>query len=264
VGKKLKRKDVAIHKDECPEESISCEYGCKEKILRKNTDDHFESNLKTHLLSMMKADQKKIRELTKEKNELILLRQEDQKKISQLENEPKSVVGRSRFFEEYILFYLGQWLGGINKIGSLLYKASRDGFGAIDFHKLCDSKGATLTLIESTEGCIFGGYSEVEWKSREDKAISDKSFLFTLKNIHGIGPTKFDKKKDITVIYRYSCHGPTFGGGHDLYICNYSNTIKSSYSNIGNSYIDTTGKGITLFAGSHYFTTKEIEVYQVI
>jgi len=194
---------------------------------------------------------------------LILLRQEDQKKISQLEEQLKentlSMGGPS-----YML--LLQWLGGTKKIGSLLYKASRDGFGAKDFHRLCNNKGATLTLIESTEGCIFGGYSEVEWKSCDAYVTSDKSFLFTLKNIHGILPTKLDLHKDRALysIFDSSQYGPTFGGGHDICIKKNANTNKSSSSNFPHSYRDTTGKGMTLFAGNQYFTTKEIEVYQVI
>jgi len=193
---------------------------------------------------------------------LILLRGEDQKKISQFED---LLNGRSLLMKEshsYLLL-LQQWLGGTKKIGSLLYKASRDGFGADDFHRLCNNKGATLTLIESTEGCLFGGYSECEWKSIAGYGTSDKSFLFTLKNVHGIPPTKLDNILNKYSICDHPRYGPTFGG-FDLYICNNSNTDKSSYSIHPHSYRDTTGKGMTLFAGNQYFTTKEIEVYQVI
>eukprot|EP01083_Nonionella_stella_P131911 401027_1 len=49
---------------------------------------------------------------------------------------------------------------------SLIFKASRDGFGSNDFHQLCDNKGATLVVVKATHSdIIFGGYSCIAWKS---------------------------------------------------------------------------------------------------
>ena len=31
------------------------------------------------------------------------------------------------------------------------------------FHKCCDDKGPTLTIIKCTNGCIFGGYTTQSW-----------------------------------------------------------------------------------------------------
>ncbi len=44
-----------------------------------------------------------------------------------------------------------------------LYKASSNGFGASDFHKFCDNKGPTLTLIKTTAGHTFGGFTTISW-----------------------------------------------------------------------------------------------------
>ena len=41
----------------------------------------------------------------------------------------------------------------------LLWRGSRHGFGTKKFHSLCDNKGPTLTVIKSTTGYIFGGYT---------------------------------------------------------------------------------------------------------
>ena len=49
--------------------------------------------------------------------------------------------------------------------GNLLYRASRDGWGASNFHSCCDNKGPTLTVIKSGN-YIFGGYTEHEWKGK--------------------------------------------------------------------------------------------------
>jgi hypothetical protein len=45
---------------------------------------------------------------------------------------------------------------------SLLYRGSRDGFGAVDFHSKCDGHSNTLTIIKAAESSyIFGGYTTV-------------------------------------------------------------------------------------------------------
>jgi hypothetical protein len=57
---------------------------------------------------------------------------------------------------------------------TLLWRGSRDGFGARDFHGRCDGRAPTLTLIEDTGGSIFGGFTPVEWESRNhDKQASE-------------------------------------------------------------------------------------------
>ena len=38
----------------------------------------------------------------------------------------------------------------------VLYRATRDGFGAQDFHSHCDTANRTLVIIKSTNGSIFG------------------------------------------------------------------------------------------------------------
>ena len=48
----------------------------------------------------------------------------------------------------------------------LLYRGSRDGWHASDFHKCCDNKGPTVTLIKvvTTDAkYIFGGYTDQSW-----------------------------------------------------------------------------------------------------
>ena len=51
--------------------------------------------------------------------------------------------------------YLKEWAGDYN--WKLLYRASVHNYAASSFHEYCDDKGPTL--IKSTEGWIFGGYT---------------------------------------------------------------------------------------------------------
>jgi hypothetical protein len=78
---------------------------------------------------------------------------------------------------------------------TLLWHGSRDVFRASDFHDGCDGHPNTLTVILDTKGNISGGFTPVEWESRQyDHSVrghnwykadpSLKSWLFTLKNPH--------------------------------------------------------------------------------
>jgi archaellum component FlaC len=56
---------------------------------------------------------------------------------------------------------------------SLLWRGSRDGFGASEFHRRCDGHANTLTVILDTKGNIFGGFTPVKWDSRAAKSWND-------------------------------------------------------------------------------------------
>ena len=44
----------------------------------------------------------------------------------------------------------------------LLYRASRNGWAASNFHAYCDNKGPTVTVVKSGN-YIFGGYTDTSW-----------------------------------------------------------------------------------------------------
>jgi len=50
----------------------------------------------------------------------------------------------------------------------MIYKATLDGFKAADFHRKCDNIGKTLTLIKTTKGYIFGGFTSESWAHTGD------------------------------------------------------------------------------------------------
>ena len=61
-----------------------------------------------------------------------------------------------------------------------LYKASTDGFAAAKFHALCDNKGASLSLIKTTAGHTFGGYTTISWDTSSSYKNDTQSFLFSV------------------------------------------------------------------------------------
>lgn len=63
---------------------------------------------------------------------------------------------------------------------TLLYRGTRDTFKAAKFHELCDNKGATISIIKSKCGKVFGGYTSASWTSVRGYKKDEKSFLFSL------------------------------------------------------------------------------------
>ena len=48
---------------------------------------------------------------------------------------------------------------------SLIYRASRNGWAASNFHSFCDRKGPTVVVVKSGN-YIFGGYTEQHWECK--------------------------------------------------------------------------------------------------
>ena len=151
---------------------------------------------------------------------------------------------------------------------SLLYRATRDGFGSSDFHSRCNGHSNTLTIFKAKgSGFIFGGFSSVEWEpyARGGFKSDPNAFIFSLTN----GENKPVKIKIDPNRYQYAilCHsewGPTFG--RDIQIANNGNTTMEGYSQLGwtyrhPQYRSGTNEACTFLAGSHKFKLNEIEVY---
>jgi hypothetical protein len=146
-----------------------------------------------------------------------------------------------------------------------LYLFCRNGFQASDFHNACDNKGPTLTIIHTTHGYTFGGYSPISWDSSNNYKTHPDCFIFTLTNPHGIPPTKYTLKPgDTKAVKGEPNSGVIFGSGHDIHVYSNSHAESTSNTTFPESYVDTTGKGNGTFTGSRYFTAKEIEVYSVV
>ena len=61
------------------------------------------------------------------------------------------------------------WLSGTLTSAShnytLIYRASRNGWAASNFHSCCDRKGPTVMVVKSGNN-IFGGYTEQQWECK--------------------------------------------------------------------------------------------------
>jgi len=140
----------------------------------------------------------------------------------------------------------------------LIYRGSRNGYSAQEFHDFCDARGSTIILIRSTSKKVFGGYTDVSWNRDDQYQSTDKSFLFSmdfkekfkLKPGHAQYAIKGSKEL-----------GPCFGGGHDLRLSpDFKSEECSGY--IGFSY-EAGGKYASDIYGDTSFFVDEIEVYKV-
>jgi hypothetical protein len=177
-------------------------------------------------------------------------------------------------FDSKILnFHLEKSLYSVCELGSgkkwtLLCRASDHGFLETDFHSKCDNHSHTLTIIKSSHGYVFGGYTEQPWNESPRLYKSDNNaFIFSLIN-KDKRPIKLKIKHHKYAIYASFC-GPTFGGDKyalygDLHI---QDNLRVGNSNLGQAYEHPTyaygsdeAKGFLV--GSFEFQVAEIEVFK--
>jgi hypothetical protein len=160
-----------------------------------------------------------------------------------------------------------------SKSSRLLYRGSRDGFNSRSLHEKVDGHSHTITLIETTKGFIFGGYVVCSWDSSGQWKgdASMESFIFTLKNPHGVGARTFRMrpgKKDYVMLCYQSgwlvwigyCgaiaiqeQGTSPPTGHNGGFAHENSTFEN----------DTGVNGKTFFTGDESFTVKELEVFEL-
>jgi hypothetical protein len=112
-----------------------------------------------------------------------------------------------------------------------------------------------LTLVETSKGYKFGGYTPFSFKSEIGHSPSNdnETFIFSLNLMK-----KFNKLKEESLVYFSAYHGPCFGkGGSDFYLdsnLNYGYTLNSSF--LINSELTNGEKG--------KYNVNELEIYKVI
>ena len=145
----------------------------------------------------------------------------------------------------------------------LIFKMSKNGDTSKDFHKYCDNKGPTLSLIQTTDNKIFGGFTPLNWNSSDPyETLRDESgltFLFSLnllKKYNLLNKEEDGIRNDIS-------NGPIFGN-YDFGLRDnlkegrtYANSKCNFFSNNNLELIDKEGD-------NEFFQIKEFEVFRVI
>jgi len=135
--------------------------------------------------------------------------------------QPKRATIDSVLIERKLAALIASWIDGKDKTSGideyclgnpyefkLLLRGSRDGFTGDEFHQKCDSESATVTIIKiSNTGELIGGFTPINWSSRNDWGFTNESFIFCLGE-----KCIVSRVKDPTrAINHYKNYGPAFG-----------------------------------------------------
>ena len=160
----------------------------------------------------------------------------------------KFPLSKINFDEKMVIDWIGR-----NFNAELLFSTSKNGFEPSEFHKLCDNKGPTIIFIETMKGCIFGGYTELDWDTSDSKKTDDSTFLFSVNN-----KAKYTRKNKMCSIYCRKDLAPSFGGdvNPDIFCRDSCKKGKICSEN-------TFATKKELNNGESNFEVKEMEVYQI-
>ena len=107
-----------------------------------------------------------------------------EKEIQIQQNKINPIVNsKSKIINDELFKQLNNWINPSKSLKfELIFIASINGDKASDFHKYCDGKGPTVTIVKGKNGHIFGGYVTVPFSSDHQSHFDDKAFLFSLTN----------------------------------------------------------------------------------
>ena len=116
-------------------------------------------------------------------NQLAIENKEKEKVEDKNENKIEDKEEKNQIINSESFKQLNTWINP-NKLlkFDLIFKASTNGDTSDIFHKICDGKGPTLTIVKGKNGHIFGGYLTVPFSSDRKSHSDDKAFLFSLTN----------------------------------------------------------------------------------
>ena len=222
-------------------------------IPKKELNEKTQLNIITELANENKEIKERLSELEKKVNKL-LNEKENKDDLKGFEN----TIIKNKSEANKIL----KWVCPNNERKvKLLYKATLEENTNDDFHRKCDNKGATVTLIETTKGRRFGAYTSLSWSSNEGWKDDKEAFLFSLDN---------DKKYDVIQDAKYKVysgkgHGPWFGYNGNIGLArekNYFIGNDTHWENFGDKCYSTTVENE--LSGGTKFNISKMEVYQIL
>ena len=238
------------------------------KDLKMNSEKEFKE-LKSNSQKEIKDLKTKLNDVT---NELKIMAEQ----ISKLEIEHEKVLKKKKYEDNIIVdgksdifhsldeidFIIAR-LRSENKkiIMKLLFKATRDGQHCSKFHSKCDGKVQQLVFVKTTKGEVFGGYTEIGFRSRNDSLVDNNAFVFSF-----LTKKIYNSKNNMKVILDSSTDGPYFNASSYGAISIYSNMLEdeSHTCDIKHSYFKGMSIDYELNNGVKNFFAQEIEVYQIL
>ena len=192
------------------------------------------------------------------------------KQIFELNIESK-ILKKDDISEDFFLFSKIRELYMYNRYMrlSLVYRGSKDGATAKDFHAKCDLIGPNITLIKTKKNYIFGGFSNKGWKHlfkdmrKDDPEYAteykdEKAFCFSynLKKIYKNG------KPNENVIYCNNNYGAVFSTFFKIF----DDCFKKGgiCGTIENCSFFGQEKNYEFNGGEEKFDIDEIELFQIL
>ena len=171
----------------------------------------------------------------------------------------EDVLKRSKIIENNEQIKLiKEWLPYVTKEKircKLLYDAKKDGDDVSTFHTLCDNKGATLTIISTSDNKKIGGFLSQSFGGDKGLINDNNAFLFSLNYNE-----KFPSLNKGNNYLDKSTQGPVFG-----YFC--IEIFDKFFTNKNNYYHPYTYRydfGKRNNNKDFYFTVVDLEVYQIL
>ena len=157
------------------------------------------------------------------------------------------------FIENEIIKQLNKRIKSYN----LVYKASKDGDKASDFHNKCDNVNNNLSIVKTKKGKIFGGFTKQNWKQigvQDYHKYDENAFVFSVNN-----KKIYNIKDKSRAIYCRNDLALFFSSSSDIYI--YNNCFNTQRGTFQSAY-DYKGENYAL-NGESVFDLEDYEVYQV-
>ena len=126
-----------------------------------------------------------------------------------------------------------------------------------DFHKYCDDKGPTLTIVKTTKNKIFGGFTPLNWNNKWGgiKDEFNQTFIFSLNLMK-----KYDMIDRIKDAIYCDNHDPHFGPA-DFKLNDNLKTGVTKYCN----FLSNNNLELIEGKGDHEdFEVEELEIFKVI
>ncbi len=117
---------------------------------------------------------------------------------------------------------------------------SKDGCSPEAFHAHCDNRGATLTLVKTVQGYIFGGYNPTSYLPQYSYSDCEDAFLFSVCAPNSSRPpfkcpVRRDKAEFAVKNAEYG-FSPGFGEANACDLLIAFKNLSKSYSRLGNVY----------------------------
>ena len=198
-------------------------------IIKENKKDTKE--IINDLVANSNLQKKKIEEQEKRIENQDIIIKELQLKVKYLEEENKSIKNelkeiinklkgidnkeeikpiiesKSNIINNDLFKKLNDWINPLKSLKfKLIFSATINGDKDNNFHKFCDGKGPTVTIVKGENDHIFGGYVTVPYSSDWKSHYDDKAFLFSLTNMK-----KFPIKIKEKAVHHQKYWGPYIG-----------------------------------------------------